>query len=243
LIHASSIGVYSPRRSDEPVDESYPRDGVASSDYSLDKAQCEQFLDTFELRNPSMRVVRMRPGLTFQPSAASEVQRYFFGRYVPSALLRPDALPYLPLPRGLSVQAVHSDDVADAYRRAILSPDARGAYNVAAKPVLDTTALAGAFGARPLEVPVGLVRSLAALTWQAHLQPTHGGWLDLGMAAPVMDTSRIRRELGWSETTSSTDALRQLVDGMRKREGGATPVMDRLPLLPTRLLGKDRQHA
>src|SRR4051795_2980233 len=36
LVHASSIGVYSPGPS-HPVDESYPRDGIASSFYSRHK--------------------------------------------------------------------------------------------------------------------------------------------------------------------------------------------------------------
>ena len=243
FIHASSVGVYSPGTTAAPVDESYPREGVASSDYSRDKAQCETFLDAFELRNPAVRVVRMRPCLIFQGSAGSEITRYFLGRFVPAALLRPGSLPYLPVPRGLTLQVLHADDVADAYRRAVLDPTARGAYNVAAAPVLDPDAIAGAFGARALQVPPGLVRAMAALTWQLHLQPTDGGWLDLGMAAPSMDTTRIRTELGWSQTRSPAESLRELVNGMRHRAGGRTPVLERLPLLPARLLGKDRTHA
>ncbi|MDX6243376.1 MAG: UDP-glucose 4-epimerase [Frankiales bacterium] len=243
FVHASSVGVYSPRTSAAPVDESYARDGVASSDYSRDKAQCEAFLDAFELRHPEMRVVRMRPGLIFQRSAGSEISRYFLGPFVPAALLRPRALPVLPVPRGLAVQALHADDVANAYLRAVLQPGARGAYNVAAAPVLDAQALAAAFGARARPLSPRLVRALAALTWQLHLQPTAGGWLDLGMSAPIMSTDRIRQELGWSETRSSADALRELVEGIRTRSGGGTPVMHRLPMLPARLMGRDRLHA
>lgn len=38
LIHMSSIGAYSPKRDDQPVDESYPTHGVPSSPYSQHKA-------------------------------------------------------------------------------------------------------------------------------------------------------------------------------------------------------------
>ena len=80
---------------------------------------------------------------------------------------------------------------------------------------------------RVLEVPARLVRSLAALTWQAHVQPTHGGWLDMGMAVPVMDTSRIRTELGWEARKSSGDALLELLRGMRDGDGVDTPPLHR----------------
>ena len=243
LVHASSIGVYSPRTSAEPVDETYPRDGIASSQYSRDKAQAEALLDSFELTHPQVRVVRLRPGLIFQGSAGSEVTRYFLGRFVPASLIRPGLLPVLPLPRGLVLQALHADDVADAYVRAVTQPHARGAYNIAAEPTLTTTELAAAFGARAVPVPPALVRGLVATSWQLHLQPTDGGWFDLAMAAPVMDTGRIRAELGWSAAMSSAQALREVVDGMRRRAGGGTPVLDELPALPRRLTGEDRTHA
>ena len=47
----------------------------------------------------------------------------------------------LPLPRGLRLQAVHGDDVGEAYRLAVTDERACGAYNVAAEPVLDTETL------------------------------------------------------------------------------------------------------
>ena len=62
-------------------------------------------------------------------------------------------LPVLPLPPGLALQAVHADDVGEAYRLAVTSPDARGAYNVAADPVLDARELGRLLGARTVTVP------------------------------------------------------------------------------------------
>lgn len=240
LVHASSVGAYSPRTSTDLVGEDYPHDGIASSHYSRDKAQCEALLDVFELEHPEIRVARLRPALIFQGSAGSEITRYFFGRFLPTRLVRPEVLPFLPLPRGLLLQSVHSDDVADAYLRVVTSDDARGAYNVAAQPPLDTAAIAAVFGSRPLTVPAAALRGLLAASWHLHLQPTDGGWLDMGMQAPLLSTARISA-LGWAPRTAPGDALRELVQGIQARTGGGTPVLARLPSLGSRLLGQDRR--
>jgi nucleoside-diphosphate-sugar epimerase len=116
--------------------------------------------------------------------------------------------------------------VGEAYRLAALSPDARGAYNIAADPVLSPAALGRLFGARPVAVPARALRVLADLTFRAHLQPTPPGWLDMGLGVPVMDTRRAREELGWTPTVSAEDALRELLAGMRESAGGETPPLD-----------------
>jgi UDP-glucose 4-epimerase len=226
LVHASSIGVYSPGPKDRPVDESWPREGVPSSFYSRHKAAAERALDELEATNPRLRVVRLRPALIFKREAGPEIRRLFAGPLLPARLVRPGLIPLLPVPDGLVVQAVHGDDVAEAYRLAALSPDARGAYNVAAEPVLDPPTLAKLFDARRVRVPARALRVLADATWRAHLQPTPPGWVDMGLAVPVMDTRRARQELGWSAARSSTDALLELLEGMRAPAGLDTPPLE-----------------
>jgi nucleoside-diphosphate-sugar epimerase len=223
LVHASSIGVYSPGPKDRPVDESWPHEGVPSSFYSRHKAAAERALDELEIEHPELRVVRLRPALIFKREAGPEIRRLFAGPLLPAALARPELVPILPLPDRLVLQAVHGDDVGEAYRLAALSPSARGAYNIAAEPVLDHETLTRFFGARRVRVPARALRVVADLTWRAHLQPTPPGWLDMGLAVPVMDTRRAREELGWAPTRSSTDALRELLEGMRAPAGFDTP--------------------
>ena len=198
LVHASSVGAYSPGPSDRAVDESWPTDGTPTSFYSRHKAAAERALDEVEAAHPELRVVRLRPALIFKREAASGIRRLFAGPLLPSPLVRPSLLPVLPLPAGLRVQGVHSRDVGEAYRLAALDEGARGAYNVAAEPVLDAETLGRALGARPVSLPVGAVRAAADWSWRLRLQPTPAGWLDMGMAVPVMDAGRIRRELGWA---------------------------------------------
>jgi UDP-glucose 4-epimerase len=136
LVYASSVGAYSPGPKDRRVDESWPVEGVRTSFYARHKAEVEQLLDRFEREHPDVRVVRLRPGLIFKREAASGIRRLFAGRLVPSPLLGRGPMHVIPdLPR-LHFQAVHSLDVGEGYRLAIVG-DVRGAFNVAADPVLD----------------------------------------------------------------------------------------------------------
>ncbi len=45
LVHASSVGAYSPRTSEQPVDESWPTHGVPTAAYSREKAYVERTLN------------------------------------------------------------------------------------------------------------------------------------------------------------------------------------------------------
>ncbi len=226
LVHASSVGAYAEGPKDRAVDESWPTTGIPTSFYSRHKAAVERILDSFEAAHPDIRVVRLRPALIFKREAASGIRRLFVGPLLPSPLVRRGVLPVLPAPERLVVQGVHSRDVGDAYRLALVS-DARGAFNVAAEPVLDPPELGRLLGARPVRVSPGLLRAAASLSWRARLQPTEPGWLDLGLGVPVMDCTRARAELGWSPRHSAAEAFAELFDGLRERAGIDTP-----PLAP-----------
>ena len=223
LVYASSVGAYSPGPKDRAVDESWPTEGVATSFYSRHKAETERLLDRFEAESPSVRCVRLRPGLIFKREAAQEIRRYFAGPFVPSPLLRPGLIPVVPDVPGLRFQAVHSLDVGDAYRLAVADSRARGAYNVAADPVLDPDELASLLGARKVRVSAALLRRAASVTWRLRLQPAPEGWVDMALSVPIMDTSRIRDELAWTPQRSSGGALLDLLEGMRDRSGADTP--------------------
>lgn len=228
VIAASSVGAYSPGPKEHPVPESWPTDGVATSSYSRQKAYVERLLDVFECRHPEVRVVRLRPGLVFQARAATEIRRYFAGPFLPRKVVEPGRLPLFPHIPGLVTQLVHAGDLAEAYVRAALR-EVRGAFNVAADPPLDTAAMAAALGARPVTIPFGPARAAAAVSWHLRLQPTAATWLDLARAAPLMDIARAHDELGWSATRSAPEVLRELLAGMAKGAGAATP-----PLAPDR---------
>jgi UDP-glucose 4-epimerase len=226
LVYASSVGAYSPGPKDRTVGESWPTAGVQSSFYSRHKAAVERLLDEFEAAHDSVRVVRLRPALIFKRGAGSGIRRLFLGPLAPTPLLRRGLLPLVPDVPGLRFQAVHSLDVGEAYRLAVTS-DVRGAFNIAAEPVLDPQELGRLLQARTVRVPAGLLRGAAKLTWQLHLQPSPPGWVDMALEVPLMDTTRAREELGWTPRHSAGEALLELLEGIRQSAGEPTP-----PLAP-----------
>jgi UDP-glucose 4-epimerase len=225
LVYASSVGAYADGPKDRHVDESWPIGGIETSFYSRHKATVERMLDRFEREHPGVRVVRLRPALIFKEGQASEARRFFLGPFVPGILLRPDLLPVLPDVKGLRFQAVHTDDVADAYRRAIVG-DARGAFNVAAPPDLDLPAIAREVSATTIRVPAPLVRGAMRAAWALHLQPTPVGWLDMGMRLPQLSSARAERELGWTPQRSALDAVCDLLNGIGRGRGERTPPLE-----------------
>src|ERR671925_400197 len=225
LVYASSVGAYSKGPKDRRVDESWPTTGIPTSFYSRHKAEVERVLDRFERENTGIRVVRLRPALVFKREAASEIRRLFAGPLLPGFLLRRDLVPVLPAPARLAFQAVHSYDAGDAYRLAVVG-DARGAFNIAAEPVLDPAELGRLLDARPVSLPPQVLRAGAALTYRLRLQPSEVGWVDMGLGVPLMDTTRAREELRWEPRYSATDALRDLFAGMRESAGLDTPPLE-----------------
>ncbi|HET7574469.1 MAG TPA: NAD-dependent epimerase/dehydratase family protein, partial [Solirubrobacterales bacterium] len=147
LIYASSVGAYSPGPKDRAVDESWPVEGIPTSFYSRHKAATEGLLDQLERREPDLRVVRLRPGLIFKAEAASEIRRLFAGPFLPSFLVQKRLIPLVPDVPRLRFQAVHSRDVGEAYRRAVVR-EVSGPFNVAAEPAIGVAELRELLGAR-----------------------------------------------------------------------------------------------
>ncbi len=234
LVYASSVGAYSPGPKDRLVDESWPTNGIPSSFYSRHKAAVERQLDELAADQPGLRIVRLRPGLIFQRSAATGIRRLFAGPLLPGTLLHSRLAPVSPAVPGLRFQAVHSDDVADAYRRAVLS-DVSGPFNVAADPVIGAHELAQLLDARPVRVPAAAVRKAAAVTFALRLQPAEPGWVDMALGVPLMNTERVRAELGWSAQRSSLQAIGELVSGMRDGAEDHTPPLARATSGPARI--------
>jgi UDP-glucose 4-epimerase len=219
VVCASSVGAYSKSGKEQRRDESWPATGMAGSHYSRHKAEQEKLLDQFAAAEPEISVARLRPALIFQGKAGSEIGRYFLGHVFPRLVPRKPWVPLLPAPDNLIFQAVHADDVAEAYWR-VVDQRASGAFNIAAEPVLTPQVLARILGARRiLPIPMRLLHAVVDLTWRARIQPTDSGWVDMAAGAPVMDTSRAQRVLGWEARISSVDAVKELLAGMGTGEG------------------------
>jgi nucleoside-diphosphate-sugar epimerase len=228
LVHLSSLGAYSPKEDDEPVDETWPTGGVPSSPYSRHKAAAERLLDEFEASGTDTVVTRLRPGIVGQRDAGSALLRYGIPGWLPARAL--DVVPVLPVDRGLVIPMVHSDDVAAAVTL-VLEQRAGGAFNLAAEPPLTRDTIASVLGARGVHVPSALVRAAVSASWHARVQQLDPGWIDLAFALPLLDSTKARRELGWEPTRDAVSVLREAVDGMRDTASGPTPVLRRRTVL------------
>jgi nucleoside-diphosphate-sugar epimerase len=227
VVHASSVGAYSPGPRDRRVDESWPTNGIPTLPYSWQKAYVERVLDTFEAERPDVRVVRMRPALIFRHLAASGIRRQFLG-FVPTGLVPAERATSMASNSPIALQAVHSDDVAAAYVSAVLG-EARGAFNLAAEPVLGRD--------RHADLVHRVARAMAHVSWSAHLMPVDPGWIDLARRVPLLDSSRAARELQWQPTYSAVDAVHELLRGLQEGSGKPTPPLepiDPMSVIPDR---------
>lgn len=227
LVVVSSVGAYSPGPKDRAVDERWPTDGWPGAAYTREKAYLERVFDIAERDHPQLRLVRIRPGFVFKRDAATAQRRLFAGPLLPRILLRPRMVPIVPDLPGLSFQAVHSHDVAEAIRLALVR-SVRGPFNIAADPPVTPGRLAELLDARAVQMPAPPVRAMLAAAWNLHLAPAAPGLFDAVLRLPIMDTARAHDELGWQPRHSSLDALREFLDGLRTGAGMDTP-----PLSPT----------
>jgi nucleoside-diphosphate-sugar epimerase len=223
LLYASSVGAYSSGPKDRRVDESWPTGGTPTSYYGRHKAEVERRLDRFEAETPGVRLVRMRPGLVFKKEAAQGIRRLFAGPFFPSLFANPALINVIPDIENLRSQIVHSYDVGEAFRLAIVNGGARGAFNLAAEPVLDAGEIGRILDARPVPMSAAVARAGAGLSWALRLQPVPPGWLDLSRNVPIMDTTRASTELGWTPERSADETLLDLLEGLRTGSGLDTP--------------------
>lgn len=140
-------------------------------------------------------------------------------------------MPDLP---GLRFQTLHSADAGEAYRLAV-ERDVRGAFNIAADPVIDSATLAELLHASTVRVPVGPVRTALSTAWHLHLVPAAPQLFDAVLRLPIMDVTRARTELGWSPHYSALEAIQALLDGLRDGAGMDTPPLARDTGGPLRL--------
>lgn len=228
LVYSSSVAAYSPRSDHHAVDEAFATHGAGIAAYAREKAYVERMLDSFELRNPRTRTVRMRSAFVFQRAAAAEQWRLFIANPRLRRLFDTRLLPAVPLPSDLLVQAVHADDLTEAFVAAI-EGDAAGPYNVAADDVLEAPDVAALLNARALRVDARRMRALVGTAWKAHASKAPPDLYDTMMSLPVMSTRRARDELGWRPRTTAADAIGAFLAGTAEQQTGPTPALAEEP--------------
>lgn len=223
LVYVSSVAAYAPAPRWHRVDEGQPCTGVPGSAYSQDKARLERVVRAFVERNPAVTVAGARPSAILQREAGAQFARRILSPLLPPTLVGRAVLP-MPLWRSLRAQVVHADDVAQALW-SMVTLHARGAFNLAAEPVLSAADLAQELGGYLLPVPRSLLSAAALATWRIGIQPLHPGWIMMADRVPLLDTARARGELGWRPEYDGHAALSDMVAGIQEGRGAGSEPM------------------
>ncbi len=217
IVYASSVAAYG-AYPDNPdlIPEDHPTRGTPGVAYSLEKAEIEGVLDVFEKEHPQITVTRFRVGTVVGPGFSDMLYEFLppGSRRIPMfASWFPRVFPN-PIQGGrLLAQIVHEDDVAEAFRLAIVG-DAPGAFNIAGDGVLGARDVATIIRARTVPVPLIGAKQLVDLAYRLRISSVPGDWVRLMQYPILVDTTRAKTQLGWLPEYTSEAALRSAADSL-----------------------------
>ncbi len=215
IVYASSIAAYGAHPDNpELLTEEHPTRGTPGVAYSEEKAEIEAVLDLFEKEHPQISVTRFRVSTVAGPGMPDMIYEF-----LPSVARRlPLFAPWFPrvFPNPIQggrflIQVVHEDDVAEAFRLAIVN-DAPGAFNIAGDGVLGARDVADILRARSIPVPLIGAKPLIDLAHRVGVSSVPGDWVNLMRYPILIDTTRAKTVLGWQPQYTSEGALRETAD-------------------------------
>jgi nucleoside-diphosphate-sugar epimerase len=225
LVYASSVAAYG-FHGDNPellTEDVAPR-GTDRHYYSAQKAALEGVLN--EVADGSnIDAYLFRPCIVAGPDALLLLENIPYiqlSEKMPSPILRalefmPALKPVLPDP-GVPFQLVHHDDVASAFRAAILGRGRPGVYNLAGEGTLTMSDIADALGWYSIPLPELALGAAAELVARLPFVPAEAQWIETFRTPVVMDTSKARRELRWRPQHDARETLQAMVDAARSEQ-------------------------
>jgi len=168
------------------VDEDHKPTGVPGSRFFADKLEAERLARRFRNENQGAVVTVLR---------TASILGHRIHNYVSNFL----SMPVLPVMAGYDplIQLLHEDDAIDVLKLAI-DADYSGEYNVAGDGVLPLSTVLALAGRVALPIPHFLAYPLAKVLWMTQVFNAPPAYLDFLRYLCVADTSRVRRELGFS---------------------------------------------
>ncbi|HHL4077524.1 SDR family oxidoreductase [Burkholderia sp. A2] len=207
IVYASSIKAVGESDGGAPLSESIHPDPQDA--YGRSKLRAEQQLVRFGASS-GLDVVVVRPPLVYGPSVRANFLRMM------DAVARGMPLPLGSVPSRRSI--VYVDNLADAMLQCATDPRAAGeCFHVADDDAPSVTGLLRLVGdalgkpARLLPVPAALLRALGKLTGRSAAIDRLTGSLQL-------DTSRIKRVLGWQPPYTTRQGLEATAAWYRSRD-------------------------
>jgi nucleoside-diphosphate-sugar epimerase len=217
FVYASSVAAYGFHR-DNPVgmDEDWPVRPAVRLFYAQEKAKLEHLLaeEAGGAERPALYL--LRPPVVLGPHAVGAKGAVpgpvgAAGRRMLSLSQRL-RLPLPVLAPGVELQLIHEDDVGQALLRCVLGEGPPGAYNIAGDGVVTGADLVRELGLLPVPIPGRLVHTAAraaAAIPRPRFAPPAVDWVEAASHPAIMDTTKARRELGWSPKYTALEALRE----------------------------------
>jgi UDP-glucose 4-epimerase len=177
--------------------------------FARDSIDIEGYARGLGRRRPDIAVTILRLANMIGPAMDTALSRYLAGPVVPTVVGHDARL-----------QLLHEQDALGALERATMAGKA-GTFNIGAPGIIMMSQAIRRSGRIPLPVPrIGLwaVDSLVRATRYTELDREQLDYLSYGR---VMDTSRMRNDLGYSPKWSTAEAFDEYVRGR-----GLTPIID-----------------
>jgi UDP-glucose 4-epimerase len=211
LVVKSTTAVYGagPRDPASFTEDMAPK-GLPSSGYAKDNAEVEGYVRGFGRRRPDVDITILRITNLIGPSVDTVLTRYF-------AL--PGVVPMV-LGRDARLQMLHAEDALAVLHRAV-SHELPGVFNVGGDGVLLLSQAIRRAGRIPLPVPGPVVGPMSRLfrgTRIVDFGPEQVRFLNFGR---VVDTTRLRRDFGFTPRWTTRQAFDDYVHGR-----GLRPVLE-----------------
>lgn len=223
LVYASSVAAYGFHKDNpQPLREEVPARGTDGHYYSAQKAEVEQELAETVVGSAVDAYV-FRPCIVAGPEAPALLDNLPYTQIsdkLPDAVRRlldgvPILKPVLPDP-GIPFQLVHHDDVAAAFKAAVLGKGQAGTYNLAGPGELTVRQLAEELGWYSIPVPELAVDAAAELTARLSFLPAQAQWLSAFREPVLMDATKARQVLGWRPKYDAVETLRAMIVAARE---------------------------
>lgn len=219
LSSASAYGAHPDNA--ERLTESHPLRAQPAFSYAYDKRKCDELCGSFALEHPDLSLAWLRPPLVFGPGVDNYVARMFFK-------------PKVVFVRGFDppMQFIDCGDLCDAII-AVMASEVKGPLNVAPDDTLTLRQLAAEFKRAPMALPYGMARALAAFTYYLGIRSINEGSpgaLPYICHRWVIDSQRLRREVGYTCRMSSIETIRTWRKDIVHRAASGLPVPGKIRL-------------
>jgi len=185
-----------------PLKESHPLRPHPAFRYANDKSRIDSLCQDFAREHPDRTVSVIRPCVVYGPGVDNYLSNLLTG------------LPWLTGLAGYNppMQFVHEEDVAGAII-AILEKGAAGAFNIAPPDTVTVRDAAAIAGKPSIFLPIWILEPMVALAWHMRLPLLKAppSLLDFMKYPWVLDSARLREEIGYSFRYSSRETLEILL--------------------------------